>query len=68
MVQYILPEGAYSGPRQAAIDMLHEPAALPATEPDGDAKLAQCACWKQTLMGQACEVMVSYFILQQLVA
>ncbi|DBA79993.1 TPA: hypothetical protein ACH3X1_008196 [Trebouxia sp. C0004] len=54
-VQYILPEGAYSNPRQAAIDLLHELAALPEPEADVEAKVAQCARCGQTLMGQAWE-------------
>ncbi|KAL0029489.1 hypothetical protein WJX77_011364 [Trebouxia sp. C0004] len=37
-VQYILPEGAYSNPRQAAVDLLHELAALPEPEADVEAK------------------------------
>jgi len=55
-VQYILPEGAYNDPRQAAIDLLQELAALPEPEADVEAKVAQCARCAQTLMGQAWEV------------
>ncbi len=45
LVQYILPKGGHSSPRHAAIDLLHELAAL------------QAVCCDQTFLGQAWEVM-----------
>ena len=53
LVQYLLPEGEYDNPTEAAITLLE---AMPDYVDDVEAILASCQRCQQSLMGQAWQV------------